>query len=338
TGLVGTRLVNALVARGDAPVVLTRNADAARKKFGDKVEVVAGDPMTASSPSGSGTDALMASDSGLASRLPSAPAATQNRPARHAGSWADALAGCDGVINLVGQGIFDRRWSPEFKKILVESRTVTTRNVANALISSPNRPDGRPKVLVSASAIGYYGPHGDEELDEDSPPTRDFLGQLCIDWEKEAEAAASAGVRVAVVRVGVVLDKGGGALAKLLFPFYMGGGGPVGSGRQYMAWIHLDDLVKMFLWALDTPGVTGPLNGTAPEPVTNKAFGHALGKAMFRPSFLWTPGFALSLLLGEAAGIVLNGQRVLPRRAQRLGFTFDHPTLDGALAQIFAKK
>lgn len=300
TGLIGTKLVAALIARGDIPVALTRNADAARRKFGDNIEFVSGDPM-------------------------------RNGP------WQDTLAGCDAVINLVGQGVFDQRWSPEYKKLLADSRILSTRNVVTALARGEQSATG-PKILVSTSAIGYYGPHGDEELDEDSPPAHDFLGQLSIDWENEAKSASTAGVRVAIVRVGIVLDQGGGALAKLILPFSLGGGGPVGSGRQYMAWIHIDDLVRLFLWAVDHPNVAGPLNGTAPHPVTNKAFGHALGKAMGRPSFVWTPGFALHLLLGEAAEIVLNGQRVLPRRVLELGFTFNYPTIDVALAQIFAKK
>jgi uncharacterized protein (TIGR01777 family) len=322
TGLVGTRLVARLVERGDTPVVLTRNADAARRKFGDKVEVVQGDPMHAGPWEGPRTGDRITAHPG------SHPDAT----------WQDALAGCDAVINLVGQGVFDKRWGPEFKKVLVDSRVVSTRNVADALMKSPMRPDGQPKVLVSASAVGYYGPHGDEEIDEDAPPKPDFLGQLCIDWENEANAAAVVGVRVAILRVGVVLDRRGGALTKMLTPFYLGAGGPVGTGRQYMAWIHLDDLVKMFLWALDTPSVSGPLNGTAPNPVTNKQFGNALGRVLFRPSFMWMPGFMMYLLFGEVAGVILEGQRAVPRRAQQLGFTFDYPTVDVALSQILNKK
>jgi uncharacterized protein (TIGR01777 family) len=297
SGLVGSRLVAALLARGDTPVVLTRNVRKAQEKIGPGVEFIEGDP---------------------------------GQP----GPWMDALAPCDAVVNLVGAGVFDRRWSPQYKKILVESRTRTTANVVEALNQSPRRADGTPKVLLSASAIGYYGPHGEEELDEDAPPASDFMGKLCVDWEAAANAATEAGIRVVLVRVGIVLDKAGGALAQLLPPFKMAVGGPVATGRQYMSWIHHEDLVRMFLWAMDSPQVSGPLNGTAPNPVTNKAFGHALGRVLGRPAVVWTPGFALFLLFGEAAAIVVQGQRVIPRRAMQLGFTFQYPELVPALEHL----
>lgn len=300
TGLVGTRLVKALLARGDKPVVLSRRAGPAREALGAGVEVVEGDPMKE-------------------------------------GPWMDSIAGCDGVIHLVGENVFAQRWNDQFKKLLVDSRVLSTRHVARALSASPKRGDGQPKAFVSASAIGIYGPRGDEELDENTPPGDDFLAKLCVEWEKEARAPEATGVRCAQVRVGVVLDKKGGALKQLITPFWLGMGGPVGSGRQYMAWVHHDDLVRLFLFALDNASCSGPLNGTAPQPVTNKAFGHALGKAMWRPSFMWTPGFMLSLMLGESAQIVLNGQRVIPRKPLALGFEFRYPTVDSALAEIFSQ-
>ncbi|HZY84438.1 MAG TPA: TIGR01777 family oxidoreductase [Gemmataceae bacterium] len=294
TGLIGTRLVRQLLKRGDQPVVLTRRPDAAAKLFGPACTVVAGDP-------------------------------TQS------GAWVDAVADCDAVVNLAGENVFGRRWNAEVKALLNDSRVKATQNVVEAL---RQQTDGRPRTLVNASAIGYYGPHGDEELTEDSPPGDDFLARICIDWEKAALAVESAGVRCVTVRVGVVLDKEGGALAKLLTPFKLGAGGPVGSGKQWMSWIHHEDMTGLFLLALDDAGAAGPLNGTAPEPVTNRDFGRALGGALRRPAIMPMPGFALRLLVGEAAEVVLGGQRVLPRRAQQLGYVFKYPTIDAALREI----
>lgn len=297
TGLVGTRLVRRLVERGDHAVVLSRSAARAKAKLGPAVEVVEGDPMTA-------------------------------------GPWRDAVAGCDAVVNLVGESVYARRWNAEFKKLLTESRTVSTRNVVTALRDRPTTPDSRAKVLVNASAIGYYGPHGDEELDENSPPGNDFLANLSAEWEREAFAALAVGVRVCTVRVGIVLDKEGGALAKMLTPFRWGVGGRLGTGRQWMSWIHWEDLVHLFLLPLDDDRASGAINGTAPNPETNAEFTRALGTVLRRPTWLPAPAWGLRLLLGEFAGSILNGQRVLPREALRLGYHFRHPTLDGALRQI----
>ncbi|MFO0876657.1 MAG: TIGR01777 family oxidoreductase [Gemmataceae bacterium] len=299
TGLVGSRLVQQLLTRGDVPVVLSRRPDSARKSLGPHLEIVEGDPA-------------------------------------RQGPWMDRIPTCDGVIHLAGENVFARRWTDSFKQQLVDSRVQSSNNIASALKREPRRADGSPKVLISASAIGYYGPHGDEELTEEASPSQDFMGQLCVDWEKAARSAESVGIRTAQVRVGIVLDKEGGALAKLLTPFRMFVGGPVASGRQYMSWIHHEDLVSLFLFALDNPRVTGPLNGTAPNPVTNSEFSRSLGKALHRPSLVWTPGFALRILLGEAAAIVTSGQRVIPARPLALGYTFRYPTLQPALAQILS--
>ncbi len=291
TGLIGTRLVRHLLKRGDQPVVLSRRPDAAAKLFGPACTVVPGDPT-------------------------------------QAGGWMGAVADCDAVINLAGENVFGRRWNAEVKALLHDSRVKATQNVVEALRRSA---EGRRRTLVNASAIGYYGPHGDEELTEDSPPGDDFLAHICINWEKAAHTVEPAGVRCVMVRVGVVLDKEGGALAKLLTPFKLGAGGPVGSGKQWMSWIHHEDMTGLFLLALDNAEARGPLNGTAPNPVTNRGFGKALGRALHRPAFMPMPGFALRLLVGEAAEVVLSGQRVLPRRAEQLGYTFNYPTVDAAL-------
>jgi uncharacterized protein (TIGR01777 family) len=298
TGLVGTRLVRRLRERGDEVVLLTRRPAAAGERFAD-CTVVEGDPM-------------------------------------QAGPWMDAVADCDAVINLAGEGIFNRRWSDTFKALLRDSRVKSTEHVVQALAKNPRTPTGTAKVLANASAIGYYGFHKDEELDEGSPPGDDFLAQACVEWERAARAAESAGVRVVVVRIGVVLDKSGGALAKLLTPFKLFAGGPAGSGNQWMSWIHNDDLAGLFLLALDNSRAGGPLNATAPRPVTNRDFGKALGRALSRPSFMPTPAFALRLMLGEVADIITEGQKVLPRKALELGYAFRFPELDAALANILA--
>jgi uncharacterized protein (TIGR01777 family) len=299
TGLVGSRLVRQLQERGDQAVVLTRRAAAARQSLGPQVELVEGDPL-------------------------------------RAGPWMEAVDPCDGVIHLAGENVFGKRWNEAVKQLLVDSRVQGTRNVAGAVLRQPLRPDGQAKVLVNASAIGIYGPRGDEEVTEETPPGDDFLARLCIEWEKEARAVEPAGVRSVQVRIGVVLDRNGGALAKLLTPFKMGVGGPVGSGKQWMAWIHHADMTRLLLAALDGASYRGPVNGTAPNPVTNKVFSQALGKALHRPSLVWTPGFALRLVLGEAAYVVTTGQRVLPKKALDLGFTFQYPTVEAALAQLFS--
>lgn len=296
TGLVGRRLIGRLRERGDEMVLLSRRPDAARQ-LGSGVRVVEGDPMKA-------------------------------------GPWMDAVGDCDAVVHLAGENVFARRWSESFKTLLRDSRIQGTKHVAEALLRKPIRADGTPRTLVSASAIGYYGAHGDEELTEDSPPGNDFLARLCIDWEKEARAVEPAGIRCAQVRVGVVLDREGGALAQMLLPFRLFAGGPVGNGRQFVSWIHHADLVGLFLLALDSAEARGPINGTAPRPVTNRDFSTALGRALHRPSFFPTPRFALRLVLGEVADVVASGQRVLPRRAQQLGYTFQYPDVDTALRQI----
>ena len=297
TGLVGSRLIERLRQRQDEIILLTRRPDVGREKLGGGGTVVEGDPMTA-------------------------------------GPWTDRAADCDAVINLVGENIFGRRWNADFKKLLYDSRIKSTENIVQALTKQPRTAAGAAKVLVNASAIGYYGPRGDEELTEDSPPGDDFLAQICIDWEKAARAAEPAGVRVAILRTGIVLDPAGGPLRKMLTPFKMFVGGPVGSGRQWMSWVHHEDVVGLYLLALDNAEARGPLNATAPHPLTNRDFSKALGRALGRPSFLPTPKFALRAVLGGVAGLVTTGQRVLPKRALGLGYAFKFPDIDAALADV----
>jgi uncharacterized protein len=239
---------------------------------------------------------------------------------------AAALAGRDAVIHLAGENVA-QRWSDDAKRRIRSSRELGTRH----LVAGIEAADPRPRVLVSSSAVGIYGPHGDEELDEQTPAGNDFLAEVCVVWEREAERAAALGLRVVMVRTGVVLDQGGGALAKMLPFFKLGVGGPVAGGEQYMPWIHVDDVVGLYLAALDGDAWNGPVNASAPRPVTNKTFSQALGRALHRPAFAPVPGLAVRTLYGEMAEIVTKGQRVIPRRAQELGFAFEHEDLDEAL-------
>jgi uncharacterized protein (TIGR01777 family) len=239
---------------------------------------------------------------------------------------AAALAGRDGVVSLAGEPVA-QRWNDEVKRRIHDSRVLGTRN----LVAGLRETDPRPDVLVSASGVGYYGAHGDERVTESDPAADDFLGQLCVEWEGAADAARELGVRVAYVRTGIALDAKGGALKTMLPPFKLGLGGPIAGGGQYMPWIHIDDLIGMYLAALDEETWTGALNGTAPEPVTQKAFARALGRALHRPAFAPVPRFALKLLMGEMAEIATTGVRAVPARPMQLGYEFRHADLDAAL-------
>ena len=242
---------------------------------------------------------------------------------------AAALAGRDGVVSLAGEPVA-QRWNDEVKRRIHDSRVTGTRN----LVAGLGEAEPRPKVLVSASGVGYYGPHGDERVTESDPPADDFLGRLCVEWEGAAEAAEDLGVRVAHVRTGIALDPKGGALKTMLPAFRLGLGGPIAGGRQYMPWIHIDDLIGMYLAALDDEAWSGPFNGAAPEPVTQKEFAKALGRAVHRPAFAPAPRFALKLLMGEMAEIVTTGVRAVPERPQQAGYRFRHTELEPALADL----
>jgi uncharacterized protein len=243
----------------------------------------------------------------------------------------EALAGRDGVLHLAGEDIA-QRWTADVKRRLQSSRELGTRNLVAGLRTA----DPRPRVLVSASGVDFYGAHGAETVTEDTPPGSGFLAEVCAAWEREAAAAEELGVRVVRLRCGVVLMKDGGALAKMLPFFRLGIGGPVAGGRQYLPWIHVDDVVAFYLAALDDAAWTGPVNATAAEPPTNKEFSRALGRALRRPAFMPVPGFALRVLYGEMAEIVLAGKRAVPERAQALGFSYAHPDLDEALRSALA--
>lgn len=296
TGLIGAALVRELRSSGVEVTVLSRDSARAHTKLG--VEAVSWDSM--------------------------------NEPAP-----LQALAGRDAVVHLAGENIA-QRWSSSAKQAIRESRVRGTRNLVEGLRAcSPtgegSPQDARPRILIGASAVGYYGAHGEEPLDEEAPAGAGFLAQVCAEWEAEAHAATDLGVRVVEVRTGVVLDREGGALAKMLPPFRLGVGGPVAGGRQYISWIHRDDLVGMMLAALRDDSWSGPVNATAPEPVTNAEFSHALGRALHRPSLLPVPAAALRLRYGEMAEIVTTGARVLPAKPLMLGYSFRHPEVQEAL-------
>jgi uncharacterized protein (TIGR01777 family) len=243
-----------------------------------------------------------------------------------------AFEGVEGVVNLVGERI-DQRWNDEVKQRIMESRRQATHNLVQTIEALEE--SQRPKVLVSQSAVGYYGDRGDEELDESSAPGSGFVSEVPQAWEQAAHELDNAGARVVVVRTGLVLDAESGLLKEMLTPFKLGVGGPLAGGKMYFSWIHLADEIGILLWALDNEKVSGTINATAPEPVTNKEFSKALGRAVKRPAIAPVPGFILDLKFGSEFGHVLRGgQRVLPRRTQELGYSFKHPQLDEALADL----
>lgn len=247
------------------------------------------------------------------------------------GPWAQTLDAADAVVNLAGESIGDGRWTPQRKAQLRDSRILSTRSLAAAINASPKP----PRVFVSGSGVGYYGPSGDEPKTEESAPGTDFLATLCVDWEKEALRAESSGTRVVRIRTGIVLEQSGGALPKLIRPFRMFAGGRIGSGRQYMSWIHRLDWLEMVRWIVETPEARGPMNATAPYPVTNREFTRALGRALHRPALFPAPAFALKLAIGEFADSLVTGQRVVPARAKALKFHFRYPEIDQAFRGIF---
>jgi uncharacterized protein (TIGR01777 family) len=246
------------------------------------------------------------------------------------GPWMTEVPQHDWVINLAGASI-NTRWTDEVKQTIYNSRILTTRNLVSALAEGD-----RPQLFCSTSAPGYYGPRGEEELTEESPPGDDFLAQLAQDWEAEALKAQEMGIRTVITRFGIVLGKGGGFLEQLvpLFKSYLGG--HVGSGAQWLSWIHQQDQVRAFLFLLDHPDLVGPVNFTAPNPVRNRDFAKALGQALNRPAILPAPGFMLHLIYGEFADVILTGQKVVPQKLLAAGFDYQFPTIDQALQDLLA--
>lgn len=248
------------------------------------------------------------------------------------GGWASTIDGADAVVNLAGESIAAGRWTEARKLGILESRVLSTQSLTGAILSA-RRP---PPTFLSASAQGFYGEHGDEEVTEDTPPGRDFLARVCVAWEAEARKAA-ARTRLVLLRTGIVLSAEEGALPAMMRPFRMLAGGPVGSGRQYMSWIHWRDWLEMTRWALEAANLSGPLNMSAPAPVRNREFAHALGHALHRPSVMPAPGFALRLALGEMAdALLLTSTRMIPKRALELGYAFRFVKLDEVLKDLLA--
>jgi len=248
------------------------------------------------------------------------------------GPWQEKVKDCDIIINLAGATIFSK-WNKKQKKLILESRVKTTQNIVQALAAGADRKTS----LISASAIGYYGFHKDEELDEKAGPGDDFLASVTRAWETEALKAQEKSVRVVIARFGIVLGEKGGALSMMAPFFKLFIGGPLGKGRQWFSWIHVRDLVEIFVFLIEHPEISGPVNACSPRPLRNKDLAKALGKALRRPSFLRAPAFMVKLLLGEFGNVVLKGQRVLPRRLLQLGFVFQFPEIQGALTDILRK-
>jgi len=303
TGMIGSAVVRALIDRGDEVVALSRSGARARSSLSSGVE-----PHEWPNPE----------------EAPPPPA---------------ALDGAGGVIHLLGEPIA-QRWTEQAKRAIRDSRILGTRHLVAAIAALPE--GRRPGVLVSQSAAGYYGPRGDERLDEHSGPGDGFLAHVTIAWEREAMGAADGaaghlGLRVVLTRTGVVLAPRGGALQKMLPPFKLGVGGPVAGGRQYVPWIHLDDVARAMLHVLDDSRAAGPVNLTAPDPVTNAELSHALGHVLHRPAVIPVPGAILRLMYGEMASVVLTGQRVVPQRLGELGYEFAHPDLETALDDVLGR-
>lgn len=247
------------------------------------------------------------------------------------GEWQSSFAEADAVVHLAGESVGAQRWTAAYKQRIHDSRIRGTRELVDAI----RRADPRPSVLVAASAVGYYGDTGDRLTPESAPAGQGFLAKLCESWERLALKAQDYGIRVAVPRIGIVLDREGGALPRMAQPFRWYLGGPIGSGRQYLPWIHLDDLVALLLLALDDDRLSGPFNAIAPEAVTQKHFAHVLGTVLDRPSWLPVPGLALRLAIGEFATSLLQGQHLEPDRARELGFRWRHPELGEALRAVY---
>jgi len=291
TGFLGTYLTARLIQDGNEVTVLTRSAKGS-KTTSPSIFYLQGDP-------------------------------TQKGP------WQESIRNHDAIINLAGASIFSR-WTEAHKKLIVESRMTTTRNLVEGI------PVGSVKKisLLSASAVGYYGFHGDEELTEESPPGDDFLARLADEWETQAFLAKEKGARVVVTRFGIVLGEKGGALGQMIPLFKKFVGGPMGSGRQWFSWIHIKDLAEAFVFLMKHPEISGPVNLCAPGPVRNKELAKALGKALHRPSIIPAPGFMIRLALGEFGSVILEGQRVVPRRLLDGGFVFQYPEINEALRSL----
>ena len=292
TGFVGSRLVEQLQAQGHQVIILTRSPQQASNRFG-QAQIVGYNPLKS-------------------------------------GEWQQSISGCDAVINLAGEPIAEKRWTPAQKRSILDSRQLGTQKIVEAI----DLATVKPQVLINASAIGYYGTSETSKFDETSPAGTDFLAEVCTAWETAAHAVTANGTRVVILRLGIVLGENGGVLGKMLAPFSAFVGGPIGSGNQWFSWIHRDDVVKLIIAALNDTKMQGVYNATAPNPTTMTEFAQTLGTVMNRPSWLPVPNFALEAMLGEGAIVVLQGQQVIPTRTLAQGFDFQYPTLKPALTAL----
>lgn len=292
TGFVGSRLVPQLQAQGHQVIILTRSPQQASNRFG-QAQIVGYNPLKS-------------------------------------GEWQQSISGCDAVINLAGEPIAEKRWTPAQKRSILDSRQLGTQKIVEAIDLATIK----PQVLINASAIGYYGTSEISKFDETSPAGTDFLAEVCTAWETAAQAVTANGTRVVILRLGIVLGENGGVLGKMLAPFSAFVGGPIGSGNQWFSWIHRDDVVKLIIAALNDTKMQGVYNATAPNPTTMTEFAQTLGTVMNRPSWLPVPNFALEAMLGEGAIVVLQGQQVVPTRTLAQGFNFQYSTLKPALTAI----
>lgn len=295
TGLVGSRLVAQLKQQGHQILIFTRNPSKAQRVF----------PASAFSNL----------------------EIVQYTP-QESGDWQQRVSGCDAVINLAGEPIAER-WSPQQKEAIMQSRQIGTRKLVEAIAMAENK----PQVLVNGSAVGYYGTSETRTFDESNDAGTDFLAQVCQNWEAEAQKVTASGVRLVILRIGIVLANGG-ALGKMLGPFKIFAGGPIGSGKQWFSWIHRDDLVNLICQAVEQENMSGVYNATAPNPVSMGKLCQTLGEVLNRPSWLPVPDFVLEILLGDGAIVVLEGQQVLPKKTQAAGFSYQYPDLKPALAEI----
>jgi uncharacterized protein len=292
TGFVGSRLVEQLQAQGHEVVIFTRSPQQVGNRFG-QAQVVGYEPLKS-------------------------------------GEWQQAISGCDAVVNLAGEPIAEKRWTPAQKRTILDSRQIGTHKIVEAIAAA----NVKPAVLINASAIGYYGTSETSKFDENSPAGKDFLAEVCTAWETAAQAVTAAGTRLVIIRLGIVLGENGGALGKMLAPFSAFVGGPIGSGKQWFSWVHRDDAVKLIIKAITDTQMQGIYNATAPNPVTMADFSQTLGSVMNRPSWLPVPNFALEAMLGEGAIVVLEGQQVVPTQTLAQGFEFQYAQLAPALTAI----
>jgi uncharacterized protein (TIGR01777 family) len=296
TGLIGRQLAASLVKDGHQAIALSRDPQRRQEQMPDGVQLAAWDAQSAQ-------------------------------------GWGELADGADAIVNLVGENLSAKPWSPAQKRRIRESRL----NGGKALVEAVRQAKNKPKMLIQSSAVGYYGPCGEEIITEDHPAGSDFLSQVCVDWEASTAEVEKMGVRRAITRSGIVLDKKEGALPRFLLQFRLFAGGPLGNGRQWLAWIHPQDEINAIRFLIDHPEASGAFNLASPNPKTNRDFGKAIGRVLHRPALIPVPAFALKIVLGEMSTVVLDGQRVVPHRLADMGYQFSHPEIQEAVKDVISK-